>query len=202
MSKRICVFGDSITWGAFDDEKGGWTTRLKIYIESIYSRKYSIYNFGVDGDTTKLLLQRLNKKLQSICPKIVIIAEGINDSLFYQNIQENYIDINDFKNNLTKILTVIKKFTPKVIFIGLTKVEEFKVNPFLGSETGKCYDNENIKKYDLAIKNFCKENNLPFIEMFDLLKDEDLEDGLHPNAQGHEKMFQRVKDFLVENKII
>ncbi|MBU4375549.1 hypothetical protein KKH38_03545, partial [Patescibacteria group bacterium] len=120
MSKRICVFGDSIVWGAFDDEKGGWTNRLKKYIESIYSTKYSIYNFGVDGDTTKLLFQRLNKKLQSICPKIVIIAEGINDSLFYQNIQENYIDINDFKNNLTKILTVIKKFTPKVIFIGLT----------------------------------------------------------------------------------
>jgi len=37
---------------------------------------------------------------------------------------------------------------------------------------------------------------------FDLLNDEDLNDGLHPNADGHEKMFNRVKDFLIENKII
>ncbi|MEA1963419.1 MAG: hypothetical protein U9M94_04270 [Patescibacteria group bacterium] len=43
---------------------------------------------------------------------------------------------------------------------------------------------------------------MPFIEMFDLLNDEDLEDGLHPNSDGHEKMFKRVRDFLIENKII
>lgn len=38
--------------------------------------------------------------------------------------------------------------------------------------------------------------------MFDLLENEDLEDGLHPNSEGHKKMFIRVKDFLIENKII
>ena len=35
-----------------------------------------------------------------------------------------------------------------------------------------------------------------------LITKEDLEDGLHPNAGGHEKIFQKVKDFLIENKII
>lgn len=30
MSKKICVFGASITWGAFDNEKGGWVNRLKL----------------------------------------------------------------------------------------------------------------------------------------------------------------------------
>ena len=38
--------------------------------------------------------------------------------------------------------------------------------------------------------------------MYGLLDKEDLEDGLHPNSAGHEKMFQRVKDFLIKNKII
>jgi len=27
----------------------------------------------------------------------------------------------------------------------------------------------------------------------------DSDDGLHPNAQGHEKVFARVRDFLKEN---
>ena len=28
---KICVFGDSIAWGACDFEKGGWADRLKTY---------------------------------------------------------------------------------------------------------------------------------------------------------------------------
>ena len=38
--------------------------------------------------------------------------------------------------------------------------------------------------------------------MFDLLEVDDLPDGLHPNTEGHKKMFERIKDFLVENKLI
>jgi lysophospholipase L1-like esterase len=48
----------------------------------------------------------------------------------------------------------------------------------------------------------CEKENLYFIDMFDLLKKNDLEDGLHPNAKGHEKIFEKVKDYLIENKII
>ena len=54
----------------------------------------------------------------------------------------------------------------------------------------------------MEIKEICAKNNLLFIEMQDLLKDEDLEDGLHPNSKGHEKMFLRVKDFLEKNEIV
>jgi lysophospholipase L1-like esterase len=38
--------------------------------------------------------------------------------------------------------------------------------------------------------------------MFDLLDEKDLIDGLHPNSQGHQKMFERVRDFLLENKLV
>ena len=37
-------------------------------------------------------------------------------------------------------------------------------------------------------------------ESCDLLNESDLEDGLHPNSIGHEKIFLRVKDFLAKNK--
>jgi len=29
-----------------------------------------------------------------------------------------------------------------------------------------------------------------------------LEDGLHPNSEGHKKIFESVKEFLIKNKII
>lgn len=48
----------------------------------------------------------------------------------------------------------------------------------------------------------CKENNIPYLDIFGLLKNEDFEDGLHPNASGHQKIFVKVRDFLAENKWI
>jgi len=64
------------------------------------------------------------------------------------------------------------------------------------------YKNKDVIEYSQIIKEFCDKNNLPFIDIYDILNMDDLEDGLHPNSIGHEKIFQKVKDFLIKNKII
>ncbi len=200
MSKRICVFGASITWGAFDNEKGGWVNRLKL-IKFTQGNYIEIYNLGISGNTTNDLLRRIDAELIAIKPNVIIFGIGNNDSLYLKSKDSNNVDLKKFQENFNELYKKSKKFTKKVIFVGLTKVDEKKTDP-IPWNIDKCYINEYIKKYNDAIKSVCKENSLPFIEMFDLLNDEDLEDGLHPNAKGHEKMFQRVNDFLVENKII
>jgi hypothetical protein len=43
-------------------------------------------------------------------------------------------------------------------------------------DTIKYYDNINIALYNSKIKEICDKNNLQFIDMLDLLKNEDLED--------------------------
>ena len=45
----ICVFGDSITWGASDYEKGGWVERLKTYLMK-NKNDVDVYNLGVSGE--------------------------------------------------------------------------------------------------------------------------------------------------------
>ncbi|TRZ64349.1 MAG: hypothetical protein D4Q79_01760, partial [Spirochaetia bacterium] len=94
-------------------------------------------------------------------------------------------------------------FSEKIVFIGLTPVEESKTTP-IPWNTDKFYKNEYIQKYDGIIKKVCEENNLSFVEVFERLKgNENLsEDGLHPNSEGHQKIFEIVKDFLINNKII
>lgn len=59
----ICIFGDSITWGASDSEKGGWVERLKIYFGEKYD--INVYNLGISGDATEDLLVRIEKELRS-----------------------------------------------------------------------------------------------------------------------------------------
>jgi len=63
------------------------------------------------------------------------------------------------------------------------------------------YTNENIKKYSEIMKDVCQRNNILFLDV-GLLNNKDFDDGLHPNATGHEKIFIKVRDFLIANKWI
>jgi len=111
------------------------------------------------------------------------------------------ISLEKFKNNLKELIKQAEKFTKKVIFSGGLKVEESKTTP-VSWDSGLHYTNKNIQKYNQIIKSVCQEHKLLFIDIFDLLDKSDLEDGLHPNSQGHQKIFERVRDFLLKNKLV
>ncbi len=200
MSKKICIFGDSITEGFNDFKYGGWANRFKKWYEN-KDDENSVYNLGISGDNTEDLLKRFEIEAEAREPGVIIFAIGVNDSAYRESLKGNRINFEQFKNNLEIILQKAKAFTDKIIFIGILAVDEKKVNPKSWNLDFSTKNND-VQKYDRAIKDFCKKNNLLFIEMYDLLDKDDLEDGLHPNAKGHEKIFQKVKDFLIENKII
>jgi lysophospholipase L1-like esterase len=66
----------------------------------------------------------------------------------------------------------------------------------------KCYFNKNVECYNSVLKEVSKNNKCFFVDLSGLFDNEDMEDGLHPNASGHKKIFERVKCYLIENKII
>ena len=208
MLKRICVFGASITWGANDFKKGGWVNRLKIYLESKYNYKYQIFNLGISGDCSKRILKRIKNEIIAREPEIIIFGFGNNDSRF-NNMSDDSVEtpIIQFQKNLLKIIKISKKFSKKIVFIGITPCNEDKTTPTIWSNT-EYFTNKSIKKYNNIIKEICKKEKVLFLDQLDdWLKSDykillDSTDGLHPNAQGHEKTFQRVKDFLINNKII
>ena len=98
-----------------------------------------------------------------------------------------------------------KKFSSKIVFVGLFPVDETKTTPIPWNRD-KYYKNEYIQKYNQTLKVICKENEVYFIDLFHKFKDLNykdlLEDGLHPNSEGHKKIFEVIKDFLIENKIV
>ena len=194
---NICIFGDSITWGTGDSEKGGWTERLKVY----FGKKYDIdvYNLGISGNTTEDLLERIENESKVREPNIIIFAIGVNDAQFIHSTNSNRISEDDFRANIEKLYGIAKKFTSKIIFIGLTPVDESKTKP-IPWNTNKTYTNERIKKFDQIVEEFCLKNNLKFIPVSDFLNNDDLTDGVHPNTQGYIKIFERIKTEL-ENSL-
>ncbi|MBU3965683.1 hypothetical protein KKG29_00440 [Patescibacteria group bacterium] len=210
---QVLIFGDSIAYGAWDKE-GGWVQRLRKYIDEkvIVSKPQfycMVYNLSIDGDSTEEVLERVENETRKRLLEeetVFIFAVGINDSCFVKNTEEFLTPFEEFKNNVQKLISGAKKFSAKIIFIGLTPVDEKKTNPYFASTTGKSYRNEFIEKYDKIIKDICAKNKIHFIELFEQFKKVDykklLEDGLHPNSKGHKIIFETVKKFLIENKII
>ena len=200
MTKRICIFGDSITWGAGDPQNGGWVAQLRRYFET---NDYDIlvYNQGIDNDTTDDLLARFELESKARDPQIIIFAIGVNDSEYIKTKDNPRVSLEKFENNLKKLIKQAKKFSDKIAFIGLTAVEEKKVMPIPWAHD-EFYDNDNIAQYNAVIKKIASKYNLPFLNLFDLLEPKDLYDGLHPNSEGHKKIFLKVKDFLFSIKYV
>lgn len=181
----------SIAWGAHDLERGGWITRFRDYFEA-RNKDINVYDLSVSGDTTTDLLNRLEVEVKSREPNIVIFAIGINDAQSVSGVNSTRISVDEFKNNLKKIHSTAHKFANEIIFIGFTSVDESKTRP-VSWNISASYTNENIKYFDTEIKKFCKENNARFISMDGVINIIDLDDGLHPNTEGHKKMFDKIR---------
>ncbi|MDD4995637.1 MAG: GDSL-type esterase/lipase family protein [Patescibacteria group bacterium] len=200
MDKNICVFGDSIVWGACDYEQGGWAERLKIFCAKNYE-DVSVYNLGISGDNTDKLLKRFKGEARTRDPGIIIFAVGINDSYYRVAKKNPKVPLRRFKKNIFKLIKQAKKIEGRAIIVGLAGVDEKKTMPTTW-DAELFYDDDNVIKYDNALKDICSVEGVKYAEIKSLLNHEDFEDGLHPNARGHEKIFQRVRDLLIDINLI
>ncbi|HBO16417.1 MAG: gdsl-family lipolytic enzyme [Candidatus Moranbacteria bacterium GW2011_GWE2_35_2-] len=187
---NICIFGDSITEGYYDEEKNGWVNRLK----AIFSDD-EICNLGISGDSTEDLLKRFDADIKDKNPEMIIFAIGTNDSVYLPAEKRNYVDFNKFNENLKTLIEKSRQFTSNIVFVGLTPVDESLTKP-IPWEIEMHYTNEEIGKYNKAIRQICEDEKLKFIDIFDDLASinykEMLSDGLHPNAVGHEWMANKI----------
>ncbi|MCW8966212.1 MAG: SGNH/GDSL hydrolase family protein [Candidatus Pacearchaeota archaeon] len=137
---KILVFGDSIAWGAFDLEKGGWVERLKVYFLNNYKEKgIGVYNLAVSSNDTRGVINFLEsdmKKINEIEPEeyILLFSIGTNDFRYIGSKENVVISKEEFKENLNKIISVSKKYSDKIIFTGFPLIDEEKTMPWHRNE--------------------------------------------------------------------
>ncbi len=212
---QIYVFGDSVVLG-FWDRKGGWVQRLRETLDqkSIDESDkfyFLVSNVGISGNTTDDLLERFEfdtkqrlKDAEGDEEVVIMFGIGGNDSAFLKSKNDFWVPPEKFKENLEKLIQLARKFSPKIIFIGLVPFDDSKTNP-VSFNADLFYKTKNVKKYNEILKSVCQKNDIYFIEIFEKFENnykDLLEDGLHPNSEGHKKIFDAVKYFLEENKII
>ena len=98
--RNLVLFGDSLTYGYGVFKKDN----IASLIQNRF-KKLSVINSGVNGDTTREALKRLNRDVISFSPVIATILFGSNDSAPSENA---YRTIYEFNKNMTAIIDTIK----------------------------------------------------------------------------------------------
>lgn len=201
---QILVFGDSIAFG-FWDREGGWVDRLKKAlakqsIDSGLDNYCPLYNLSIPGDTTEDLLERFyfefSQRKNDYEKYIIIFAIGINDSHLVGSDKRPKVPIGHFKGNIKQLIKQARQITERIIFIGLTPVDESRTDPLFWIPD-RSYTNESINQYNEVIKQVCSQEGAYFIEIYNYFKTDHyiglLEDGLHPTSEGHKRIFELVE---------
>lgn len=179
--KITLIFGDSIVYGVGDLKFGGWVNRLKVNLKDQY-----VFNLGIPGQTSNEILSRFEIEIKNRFSKddqfILIFAVGIKDALLL-NENKNYIE--QFNINLKNIIKISKKYSNDIYFLGLLNVD-------INKRTNYNYKNINI--IEDSIEKIAKKEKVNYIKTRELLSNEDLIDGLHPNINGHKK----INDYIIK----
>jgi lysophospholipase L1-like esterase len=183
---KVSIFGDSIVWGAYDLEFGGWVNRLKLYFNNKGDFVTDIYNHGISGDRVSDVLNRLDTEAKAVMPDKIILAIGINDTPIPEF--PSGTDPNKFKDLYQKLISKAKQHSKSQLIVGLTNVDE-KI-------AGHGYKNKEIEKLNNIIKELAQKESIALVDLFGSLSDDDVMDGLHPNSKGHQKIYEKVKNLL------
>ena len=177
--KIVCI-GDSLTYGYEIDISKRWTNLLSNELD------IEVLNFGVNGDTTNGMLSRFQRNVIDNKPTHAIITGGTNDLWF--GLKDEHIISNIFtisrQAKFYNIIPIIGILTPSFNLIEQNYVLE---------DYSEC-----IRSFQNALINFCKESEIQYIDFsIHMASNHFLEDGLHPNEEGHRIMSENAKLVLL-----
>ncbi len=179
---KIVAFGDSLTAGYGVKLEESYPAQLEKELKK-ENISIEVINMGVSGETTTGGLERVDFVL-SQKPDLVLIGLGANDMLRATSPEL-------VKSNLEKIILAFKDKNIPVILLGM---EAQISNSFAYKKKFDVIYKDLAKKYDVALVPI-------FLENVVLVKSLNIDDGIHPNKQGYEKI---VKENVlpVVNKVL
>jgi acyl-CoA thioesterase I len=205
---RVLVFGDSIAQGFFA-ETAGWVQRLFNFYGAEILKDQSgdwvlVFNLGISGDRTAWLNERLESEIKTRTKHLpheellLVFAIGVNDTGLDDGRERSTPA--EYERNLTELITKAKKFSEKIIMVGITACEEEVVNG--RTYKSKHVSNDRIKEFENTLASVSEDKRVSYVPVFDEFKakldkgEELLADGIHPNDKGHQLIYELVKPEL------
>ena len=158
----------------------------------------TIYNNGISGDTSLLLMKSLYKRAIKYKPSKVFISCGSND----MGIEG--MNVKDIYKNITLIVEELKRRSKDTEIHILSIVP---VNPANMDNIAREYvdarDNFDINMLNYYLKNYARKNRLKYVDItthlkndFDQLRIEYTIDGFHLNDLGYSVVSKTIKQYV------
>lgn len=192
--KRILFQGDSITDAGrsreVDRVRGvGYPTLLAAKLGYDYPGEYEFINRGISGNRVTDLLARIKVDMINLKPDVMSILIGVND-VWHEFGNQNGVRTDLYEDIYNLLIAEVKAALPD---IRIMIMEPFVLK---GTATEAGWDEFSVDVYQkaAAARRVAEKNGLDFIplqEKFDQATKLApakywLEDGVHPNAPGHE----------------
>ena len=195
------LFGDSIAVGQKISVHESWAVSLSRALTDL-EPEIIFQNASVNGNTTRLALERLGSEVLALRPKFVIVQFGLNDSNFWESdFGKPRVSRRAFRANLSEILEKISSVGPKQVFINTNHPS--RKSPY--KHQSRISHGASSAKYNEVIREVADEyaRTLGQITLIDVerdwaLKEEEvqaqllLQDGVHLSALGHKAYSELV----------
>jgi lysophospholipase L1-like esterase len=205
LANVIC-FGDSITRGENDIQHGGWADRLKAhYINRRLQGdddSFDAFNMGISGETTAGLIDRFSNelltRLSADGSTIVLFQYGANDAA--RRYGQYAVEEKSFIRNLSACIELAQSHETHILLIDILPIADH----LEGQENanGNTRTTTLVNTYNQHLLALAEKHGVDIIRVsqaFSANKEQLLSpDGLHPNSQGHELLFETIKLKLAE----
>lgn len=158
-----------------------------------YYKDLPVVNSGISGNTTDDILKDMKKRAYQYNPSKVFLLIGTND-LTHDKSNEEIVE------GVEKIIEGIKENRPKAE-IYLESI--YPVNHDIRRNNAGNRKNSDIKEINEKLEEYCEDNDITYIDMYDLLKDDDdnlkeeyTKDGLHLSDKGYEVVTKEIKQII------
>ena len=202
---NVFFFGDSIFYGAEISPHKSWVTRLSAVVEEAFGDRYVVVNSSINGNTTRMALERIAFDVQSHGLLLMVVQFGLNDCNRWQTDSGHpRVSPEPFRHNLIEIVERARTFGALEVLLSTN-------HPTLRRLADGSYDSDyqvNLQRYNEIIREVSEAQELVGLidveAAFDraLSEGEQLEtfvvkDGVHLTLKGNDFYFDLVKPHLL-----
>lgn len=155
----------------------------------------SVYNRGINGDTSDKMLERMETNVVNINPSNLVILIGTND--------HGRIKVENTIKNIEKAVDLVQRKCPETnIILQAIYPVNHDMSPAAKSMVGG-RTNKEIGEMNYLLENMAKEKRITFLNLTKILSDNTgnlnpsyCYDGLHLNVQGYEVVTKKLIPLL------
>lgn len=209
---QVFAFGHSIIYGNWDTE-GGWVQRLRSYLderaldqqeEELVSE---VFNLGIPGETSSELLDRFERELErrvwEEVEQVVLIQTGANDALEMVEQEEIKVSKDEYRRNLEELVDQAREHAGHVFVISDIYTA---IDGEIPWAEDTAINDERLGEYVEIQREVCSGREVELIDLRGLKDSEEwvqmMEEGMHPDNDGHRLIFEEVKQRLESKDLI